>query len=134
MYVERKPKGERNMKKRLISWALLWALLLALAPQAMAYSYLDDLPEYLVESFEPNGYCYLYDKPSDVSGRNLGRHDNGEIVKVISYERDNQMWNALVAYSKSRRWPNFGNFTRGHILLQDHGDQVFYRNILLKER
>ena len=66
--------------KRLISWALLCALLLCLAPQALAYSYSDDLPEYVVESFDPNGYCYLYDKPSDVNGRNLGRHDNGEIV------------------------------------------------------
>ncbi len=80
-------KGDTNMKKRLISWALLCALLLTLSPQALAYSYSDDLPEYIVESFEPNGYCYLYDKPSDVNGRNLGRHDNGEIVKVIAYEQ-----------------------------------------------
>ncbi|MBR3739859.1 MAG: hypothetical protein IKN04_05275 [Clostridia bacterium] len=77
------------MKRRLISWALLCALLLTLAPQALAqaYSYSDDLPQYVVESFEPNGYCYLYDKPSDVNGRNLGKHENGEIVKVISYEQ-----------------------------------------------
>lgn len=74
------------MKTRLVSLALLCALLLSLAPQALAYSYLDDYPEYVVESFQPNGYCYLYDKPSDVNGRNLGRHENGEIVKVINYD------------------------------------------------
>lgn len=74
------------MKKRLLALALLSVLLLTLAPQALAYSYSDSYPEYVVESFEPNGYCYLYDKPSDVHGKNLGRHENGEIVKVIGYE------------------------------------------------
>ncbi len=74
------------MKKKLLALALLFALLVSLAPQALAYSYSDDYPEYVVECFEPYGYCYLYDRPSDVYGRNLGRYNNGEIVKVISYE------------------------------------------------
>ena len=43
-------------------------------------------PEYIVESYEPNGYCYQYDKPSSINGTNLGRHNNGETVKVISYD------------------------------------------------
>ena len=76
------------MAKRLLSLALVCAALMALAPMALAdgYSYLDNYPEYVVESFEPNGYCYLYDKPSDIYGKNLGRHENGEIVKVIAFE------------------------------------------------
>ena len=74
------------MKNKLLALALLAVLLLSLVPQALAYSYSDNYPEYVIESFEPNGYCYLYDKPSDVYGRNLGRHENGEIVKVIGYE------------------------------------------------
>ena len=74
------------MKNKLLALALLAVLLLSLAPQALAYSYSDNYPEYVIESFEPNGYCYLYDKPSDVYGRNLGRHENGGIVKVIGYE------------------------------------------------
>lgn len=53
-------------------------------------------------------------------------------VKIIEYERNNQMWNALVNYSKYKDWPNFGNAERGHILLQDHGDEVWFQNVKIK--
>ncbi|MDR1682579.1 MAG: DUF1080 domain-containing protein [Candidatus Symbiothrix sp.] len=54
-------------------------------------------------------------------------------VKIISYERNNQMWNALVNYSKYADWKNFGNAAEGNILLQDHGDEVHFKNIKIKE-
>ncbi|MGN1368550.1 MAG: SH3 domain-containing protein [Aristaeellaceae bacterium] len=42
---------------------------------------------YVVQSKEPNGYCYLYSEPSDRDGvgYNKGRHNNGEMVYVIAY-------------------------------------------------
>ncbi len=54
-------------------------------------------------------------------------------VKIIEYQRNNQMWEALVNFSKYKDWPNFGNAERGHILLQDHGDEVWFKNVKIKE-
>ncbi|MBO2515733.1 MAG: hypothetical protein CW338_00455 [Clostridiales bacterium] len=45
---------------------------------------------YIVSSTSPNGYCYLYSEPSDSdSSRNLGRHNNGEKVRVLVYNAKN---------------------------------------------
>lgn len=56
---------------------------------------------------------------------------NGE--PVVVYERFSQTFAALVNASKYKDWPNFGRWPAGAILLQDHGNEVSFRSIKLRE-
>jgi hypothetical protein len=67
----------------------------------------------------------------EVHGSRVSHHLNG--VKIVEYERGTQMWRALVAYSKYAKWPEFGEAEEGHILLQEHGHNVSFKNIKILE-
>lgn len=66
-----------------------------------------------------------------VRGTSVEHWLNGE--KVVEYELGSPDWQAKVAASKFAEWPVYGQASRGHIGLQDHGNRVWFRNIKLRE-
>ena len=53
-------------------------------------------------------------------------------VKYCEYVKGSDDWNERVAKSKFKDMPNFGKPTSGYICLQDHGDEVAFRNIRIR--
>ncbi len=54
-------------------------------------------------------------------------------TKVVEFKMHTPQWDEMVAKSKFNTMPDFGDALKGHIALQDHGDQVWFRNIKIKE-
>jgi len=54
-------------------------------------------------------------------------------VQTAQVTIDSPEWQALLAKSKFAKWQGFAKAKTGHIGLQDHGDQVWFKNIKIKE-
>jgi hypothetical protein len=66
-----------------------------------------------------------------VNGNHAEHWLNGK--NTVSYERGDEAWKALVATSKFKPNAGFGEASEGHILLQDHGNKVSFKNIKIRE-
>lgn len=56
---------------------------------------------------------------------------NGQVV--LEYHLGTPDWNKMIENSKFATFPEFGKASEGYISLQDHGDNVWFRNIKVKE-
>jgi hypothetical protein len=65
-----------------------------------------------------------------VKGAHVEHWLNG--AKVVEYELGSPDWEQRVNASKFKDTPRYGREKRGHIALQDHGDEVAFRNIKIR--
>lgn len=54
-------------------------------------------------------------------------------VRVVECSMFDQSWTNRISKSKFKDMPGFGKYRKGHIALQDHGNEVAFRNIKLRE-
>jgi hypothetical protein len=90
----------------------------------------------------------LYDliAPKNIRDNGAGQWNHATIVvngsrvehwlngfMTVEYERGNPEWRDLVAKSKFKNFPGFGEVEEGRILLQDHGNYISFKNIKIRE-
>ena len=66
-----------------------------------------------------------------VQGTRIEHWLNGR--KVVACDLASPEVTALIAKSKFNQWPGFAKEPAGHICLQEHGDDVWYRNIRIRK-
>ncbi len=66
-----------------------------------------------------------------LDGDKLAHWLNGKKVVDVDFASDG--YKASLAKSKFAKWKGFNAHPRGHICLQDHGDEVAFRNVRIRE-
>lgn len=65
-----------------------------------------------------------------VQGNHVEHWLNG--TKTVEYDLGSEALKAAIANSKFRNVAGFGAKIKGHLLLQDHGDEVWFRNLRIR--
>ncbi|MEM7144689.1 MAG: DUF1080 domain-containing protein [Verrucomicrobiota bacterium] len=111
------------------------------------YQMIDDVSGNVPDAYSSNAAFYLIVKPAaDKPNKPLGEWNTSRIVvkdnhvehwlngvKVLEYECGSPEIMARVPETKFKKYPGFGEKVEGHILLTDHKDPCWYRNIKIRE-
>ena len=116
-------------------------------PIAHEYQVIDDErhPDAKIGVERQTAAFYDVLEPKDRKLKPAGEWNTGRIVatgptvehwlnggRVLSFELDSPALRAAIADSKFKGVERFGKMHKGHILIQDHGDQVWYRAVRIR--
>lgn len=111
------------------------------------YQVIDDknYPSKLTPTQTSGSNYDMHAAPADKKINPPGEWNTGKIIakgnhvehwlngaKVVEYEFNSPEWQKLKAGSKWKNAKGYGIAPKGHIDLQDHGGEVWYRNIMIK--
>jgi hypothetical protein len=122
-------------------------------PQPLGFEYqmIDDehwdTKHSLHETIKGTGAFYDMVAPSNVHTAPIGDFNHSRIVvsphhvehwlngkRVVQCDLGSSNMKSAIARSKFKAIPRFGEFKIGHILLQDHGDEVWFKNIKIRTK
>ena len=109
------------------------------------YQMIDDV--IVKDPYSSNASFYLLVKPvEDKPNRPMGEWNHSRIIvrgnhcehwlngqKVLAYQCGSPAIMNRVTKTKFRKYPGFGRKVRGHILLTDHKDPCWYRNLKIRK-
>jgi hypothetical protein len=111
------------------------------------YQLIDDAgyPEKL-EKWQNSGADYDMHPPTKIASKPAGQYNHSIIkakgkhiehwlngVKVADYEIGTTEWHTLKEKSKWKDIPGWGENSKGHIALQDHGGGIWFKNIKIRK-
>lgn len=111
------------------------------------YQIIDDLnfPEKL-EDWQKTGANYAMNPAPTAQPRPVGEWNQTQIIvnkghvehwlngkKIVEYEMGSDEWQQHKAQGKWKDTPSYGTARKGHIGLQDHGSEAWFRNIRIRQ-
>ncbi len=111
------------------------------------YQIIDDInfPEKL-EDWQKTGANYAMNPAPEANPNSVGEWNHTRIIvnkghvehwlndkKIVEYEMNSDEWKINKLKGKWKDTPAYGTVMKGHIALQDHGSEAWFRNIKVKQ-